>query len=93
MRNMKRLFYITLVSFLFVLLATILHAAIEIPVLAILTGNMELYGNGWVWRNWPLLHAVFGNILWFGGAVLGYFFGRLWWRILYVEKRYGTPRW
>lgn len=90
---MKRFFYIVACMVLGLLLATLVHAAIEIPTLRIMTGDMAQYGDGFVWRNWKMIHGVAGNALWFGGAMFGLLLGRKWWRILYVEKRYGEPRW
>lgn len=90
---MKRYFYIAAFMVLGVLLATLSHAAIELPTLAIMTGNFAYYGDSFIWRHWSLIHGVGGKILWFVGALAGFLAGRRFWQILYVEKRYGTPRW
>ena len=90
---MKRIFYIALFAFLGVLVATLAHAAIEIPFLAWMSDELELRRTHWLTENWYMLHAIGGKLLWLGGAVGGYIAGRKFWHILYVEKRYGTPRW
>lgn len=90
---MKRFLYIALFVFLGLLVATVLHALIELPTLSLITGNFEKYGESYLWQHWREIHGIGGAILWLSGAALGYWCGVKWWQILYVEKRYGTPRW
>ncbi len=75
------------------LLATLLHAAIEIPLLLWMQIILEAGETPWLWDEWPLLHWLGGTVLWLGGIGVGIFLGKKFWRILYIEKRYGTPRW
>jgi hypothetical protein len=89
---MKKYVYIALFTFLGLLLATLLHALIEIPALKLITENYEQYGDGYIWQHWRIIHDVVGACLWLGGALGGYYAGKKWWQILYIEKRYGTPR-
>lgn len=90
---MKKYFYIGAFMFLGYLLSMLLHAGIEIPTLAFVTGEAGDHGNNMVWQNWRLIHGGVGMMLSAGGILLGLFLGRKFWQILYVEKRYGTPRW
>ena len=90
---MKRIIYITLFSILGLLAATLVHAGIEIPTLYLITGDLERYGDSWVWRNWQLLHGYAGAALWLAGAGIGLWLGVRFWQILYVEKRYGEKKW
>ncbi len=90
---MKRIFYIALFALLGVLVVTLLHAVIEIPFLAWMSNELALGQTNWLIEHWWTIHVLGGKLLWFGGAVGGYIAGRKFWRILYVEKRYGTPRW
>lgn len=90
---MKRLVYIALFSFLGVLLATLLHALIEFPLLAYMADLSDLGGENWFSMHWWTLHSIAGKVLWLSGAILGSMAGKKFWRILYVEMRYGTPRW
>ena len=90
---MKRAFYIALFVLLGLIVATLLHALIELPTLSLITGNFEKYGNSYVWQNWRMIHGIGGAVLWLAGLVGGYWCGVKGWQILYVEKRYGTPRW
>jgi hypothetical protein len=89
---MKRILYIGLFIFLGLLVATLLHAAIEYPTLALITGDFERYSESFVWQHWKILHGGGGALLWLLGAVAGYWGGVKGWQILYVEKRRGTPR-
>lgn len=90
--GMKRIFYITAFAVLGLLLATLVHAAIEIPILSLITGDFARYQESFIWRYWPIIHGVSGAVLWGAGALGGVIAGRRFWQILYVEKRYGTPR-
>lgn len=85
---MKKVVYIFASVFLFVLLSTILHAVIEIPFLSLLTKDFEKYGLGLSWEHWVLIHHIGSSALLILGALTGYFAGKRWWRIIYVEKRY-----
>lgn len=88
----KKFVYVTSFTFLGVLIATLIHAAIEIPVLKIITSDLARYGDTFIWRHWSLIHGVLAGALWVTGGVLGTWLGFRYWRILYIEKRYGTPR-
>jgi len=89
---MKKTIYILLFTLLTLLLSLLLHALIELTALWIITGDMNTYNNSYVWQNWVRLHQVFGAVLWITGILLGVWGGFRYWRILYIEKRYGTPR-
>lgn len=90
---MKRLFYIGAFTFLGILLATLVHAGVEIPLLSMMESQLEMSGRSVLADNWWLIHGWGGKLLWLGGALGGMVAGRRFWQILYVEKRYGTPRW
>lgn len=75
------------------LVATLVHAGIETPLLSWMTSDLELGRTNRLWNYWPIVHRLGGSILWLAGAALGFYFGKKFWRILYIEKRYGTPRW
>lgn len=90
---MKRLFYIGAFLVLGLLLATLLHAGIEISLLAWMQVQLETGKTSVLLKHRELIHGVGGKLLWFGGGVAGFALGRKFWRILYIERRYGTPRW
>lgn len=89
---MKKLLYIALFTVLGVLVSTLLHAGIEIPLLAMME-NQVMTGDSFLADHWWLIHGLGGQLLWLAGAVVGFILGRKFWQILYVEKRYGIPRW
>lgn len=90
---MKRAFYIGAFVVLGLLLATIVHAMIEIPLLSVISGDYARYQESYIWRHWPIIHSVGALLLWGAGVCGGTIAGRRFWQILYVEKRYGTPWW
>ena len=90
---MKKYFYIGAFMFLGWLTSMLAHGLIEIPLLGLITGERGYYGNNIIWQNWRLVHGLGGFILSLGGVLLGFFLGRKFWQVLYVEKRYGEPWW
>lgn len=90
---MKKYYYIAAFMVLGYLLSLLIHAFIEFPLLALMS---QSYAEGevtWLTAHWATVHRFGGLALSFGGLILGYLLGRHFWHILYVEKRYGTPRW
>ena len=89
---MKKAFYIFAFMVLAFMTSMLVHAGLEIPALFIISSDYAAYGDSFVWRYWWLFHGVGGKALSIGGVILGYSLGQKFWRILYVEKRRGTPR-
>ena len=85
---MKRNFYIICTTFLGILLGIIVNGFVELPVIALLTFDIEKFGLGMTWEQWGVVHAIWTFITFIGGAIGGYFLGILWWRIVYVEHRH-----
>lgn len=75
------------------LISFLVHALIEIPVLGLVTGAPGAYGDNIIWLYWGVIHGTVGALLSLGGVTLGWLSGRKFWQILYVEQRYGKPRW
>lgn len=71
-----------------VLLGFLLHAAIEIPIINLLTKDFKIYNLGLSWRNWYLIHHIGTAVLLFLAVVVGYFLGQRWWRMIYIEKKH-----
>lgn len=90
---MKKYFYIGAFMFLGLLVSMLVHAAIEIPTLALITADPDVMMGSYVWQHWWLFHDVGGNVLSVAFVIFGFILGRKFWQILYVEKRYGIPRW
>ncbi len=85
---MKHTIYILLFIILGVLASFLIHAAIEIPTLYLLTSDFETYGLGLSWNFWYTLHHVIAIFLLAGGIGIGFSQGKYWWRAIYVERRY-----
>lgn len=68
---MKKIVYIGAFVVLGFLLSMIVHAALEIPALAFVSGNFEAEGASFVWRYWWLFHGVGGKVLLLFGLVGG----------------------
>lgn len=89
---MKRYIYIVLFVLLGLLVSTLVHVAIEWPLLQLVINDYEQYGQSYWWRNWELLHGTGGVVIWLLGIGVGYWCGVRYWRVLYEEHRYGVPR-
>jgi hypothetical protein len=89
---MKRYIYYLCFGLLGFLIATLVHAGFEMVALATITNDLERYGGSFLWRHWVVIHQIFSASLWFAGTLAGFRLGRHFWQILYVEERYGTPR-
>jgi len=85
---MKKFIYICAAIFFGVLLSFLAHAAVEIAVINLLTKDFVRYGLGLSWQTWFAVHRISTVILFFGGLIFGWWLGRKWWQIIYVEKRY-----
>lgn len=83
--------YIGAFTLLGFLLASILHAVIEIPVINLLVADFDRWSLGLTWEQWFLVHHVGAAILWIAGVLFGYKEGQYWWQVMYVEKK--TPTW
>jgi Sec-independent protein secretion pathway component TatC len=85
--NSKRTIYITSFTLLGILLSTIVHAAIEIPVINLLVADFDRYSLVLSWGQWFLVHHVGTVILWVAGVAFGYWQGKYWWQVIYVEGK------
>jgi len=89
---MKRTIYIIAFTFLGILLQFLVHMLAELWYVALLTGDFARYGLGLSWDTWFLVHHIATAVLFAGGVLGGYFSGRYWWRIIYIEKKYEKCR-
>ena len=85
----KRTVYIAAFIVLGLLLAAILHAAIEIPVINLLVSDFDRYSLGLTWSGWFWVHHIGTVMLSLVGVWFGYTQGKHWWRVIYEEKKYG----
>lgn len=87
MRKLKKIIYVALFMFLGILASFILHAVAEIWYIGLLLVNFKKYSMGLSWANLYLAHYVFSFLFLFLGAILGYFEGLFWWKVIYRKKR------
>lgn len=78
----KKFVYLTAATILGFLLSIILHALVEI---------VYLYwagSQGWIviFFNGCALPPIFSYILLILGGIGGFFLGRFWWRLVYIER-------
>jgi len=85
---MKKIIYIALCVILGFLLGFLVHAAIEILMINLLVSNFRAYSLGLNWDAWFLVHSIGTFVLFVLGGLGGYFLGKHWWRIVYVERRW-----
>jgi hypothetical protein len=86
--NTTRTVYIAAFIILGLLLSTILHAAIEIPVINLLVSDFDRYSLGLTWQEWFWVHHVATILVALAGLWFGYAQGKHWWQVIYVEKRF-----
>ena len=91
--TMKKIIYITAFTVLGVLVQFLLHALIEVWYIELLVRDFPAFGLGLSWDAWFVIHAVLTVFFLIGGASVGYFSGRKWWRIIYIEQRYKNKKW
>lgn len=84
---MKRIIYISLFTVLGIILSFLIHAAIEIPILWLFIKDFDQYGLGLSWQSWYLIHYIGSIVLLFIGIIFGYFQGKHWWKVIYIERR------
>lgn len=83
---MKKAIYILCFMLLGLLVATLVHAVVELPFLWFISVDYETYGGSFWWRHWTELHYYGGLALWLLGLGWGIWGGFHYWRIVYIEK-------
>jgi hypothetical protein len=76
---MRKFFYISAFGFLGLVVATVLHALIEIPALKIIFDNPERFANTIWWQQWYAIHWSISILLWVVGLVVGVRLGVRYW--------------
>lgn len=93
MSYLKQSIYISAFVLLGLLIATLIHAVVELIALAIIFGNPEQFAETMWWQEWELIHGIFAGGLWFVGFAGGVYGGVKYWDIIYVKKqRHKTVR-
>ncbi|MDD2753657.1 MAG: hypothetical protein PHT44_03555 [Candidatus Portnoybacteria bacterium] len=79
--KIKKIAYLFASIVLGVLLGFLLRAAIEIAALYFFIDNFD-------WPTWLLISQILTAAFSILGVIFGYWIGKRWWQIVYVEKRY-----
>ena len=58
-------------------------------VIKLLVNGYKIFGLGISWNGWYMVHRIGSYILFILGIIFGFYQGKMWWRIIYVEKRFG----
>ncbi|MBI3627717.1 MAG: hypothetical protein HY220_03185 [Candidatus Sungbacteria bacterium] len=84
---MKQKIYILLFSLLGTLLVSMIFGLAEIWYSYFLTLDFVRYSLGFSWDAWILVgsYGFIGAVV--IGAIFGFFEGKYWWQVLYVERR------
>lgn len=90
---MKKTVYIISFTILGILVQFLLHAFVEVWYIGLLLKDFATFGFGLSWDTWFMIHAVATAGFFIGGTMLGFFVGKKWWQILYVEQRYKHKTW
>ena len=85
---MKKIIYITLSMILGIFLSFLVHALIELPITWLLVKDFDKYSLGINWDMLLTAHAVFTVVLLFAGVFFGIKIGFIWWKYIYVDKKY-----
>lgn len=85
---MTRAVYISGFIALGVMLQAILHAVVEKMYIDLLIADFDAYSLGMSWTMWFMIHHALSTVLFASGIAFGYWQGKKWWRIMYVEKRW-----
>lgn len=80
---MKKVVYIGAFTLLGFLVASIVHAGFELPILHFVFSDYETYGESALVRHWDIIHGMGGAILWIIGAAVGFYLGHHYWHVLY----------
>lgn len=75
---MKKSVYMLLSVILGFLISTIIHAAIEIPILMVFIEDFDRYGMGLSWGFWLGIHHALTVVLAVAGIGFGYLIGKKW---------------
>jgi hypothetical protein len=86
---MKRRIYILLSMFLGLELSFIVHAIFEVWIIKIALANGKALANShWLGKLYCVLPTWLSWGLALAGLTGGFFLGRAWWRIVYIEHRH-----
>ncbi len=80
----KKTAYLALFTLLGILVQFVVHALVEVVLIALLVTNFERYGLGLSWETWEMIHLIGTVVLLLAGAGVGLWQGMRWWKTLYT---------
>jgi len=86
--KLKRKIYIAFTMLLGVEIMVIVHVLLESWYVSFLTASRVQPAINHVWLFSTYLPLWISALLFIGGLVGGYFLGKWWWQIVYIEKRH-----
>ena len=90
---MKKTVYIIAFTILGMLAQFLLHAFVEMWYIELLVRDFSAFGLGLSWNAWFMIHAIVTAVFFIVGATLGFYAGKKWWQIIYIEQRYKNRTW
>ena len=81
--NVKKNIYIALFVLLGILVQFFIHSVVEILYINLLINNFAIFGLGFPWSAWFVIHIIWGIVLLVLGVVLGFWQGVYWWKRIY----------
>lgn len=85
----KKKIYITLFTFLGLLLGFLVHAIVEVFYIKLILRDYDLYTAGLSWNTLLFIHGLWTVLTIGGGVWFGYSQGKYWWDQIYVKKQLG----
>lgn len=83
---MKKTIYIIAFAFLGLLAQFVVHAVGEMIYIKLLISNFEVFGLGFSFDTWFLIHSIYGAVLFVVGLVVGAWQGFYWWPRIYGDE-------
>jgi len=84
----KHAVYLSASTLLGILVSLLVHAGVE----AIYLAWAESSGKQVVWYGGCALHPVIQIVFIFLGVIGGFLLGRLWWRLVYIERKWAQAK-
>jgi hypothetical protein len=91
LKHMKKNIYIAIFTIFTVSLAALVHITIELLVLTAITANPDILGSSFIMEYFLVLRLLLAFVLFILGLILGIKGGQKFWRVCYIDKRFGTP--
>jgi len=81
--SIKKGIYILLFTLLGLLAQFFIHIVVEILYINLLINNFAIFGLGFSWDAWFVIHIIWATVLLVLGAVFGFWQGVYWWKRIY----------